>query len=277
MSRRCRQSLQDTFTDDKDPLEASGSSGCRCRQTVSGTGAACENPIIYDSNVLIDPGLELLEPEYTNTLEIPTWDSVNRVYTFKNSTGLPDLGKDPVIPWSQNAVEFDNRWILNKTEQRTGDYCAQGGVGTGGPNYIIPHTQFTCLTTGSGPGLVGQTARVEQGDLVTASIFAKHISGTTAFAIQFRWLPKKIAGSLTGSENEFDVTTSYVRYTASSFAPATAYWNEIRFDGRPGTGGPILYLDDAEVVVNRAGSGVLLCAFASLITIDNSTTETSFL
>ncbi len=278
MSRRCRTSLQDTFTDDKDPLDPSGSSGCRCKQVTAGTGGApCTEPLIYDTNVVLSRRPELLEAEYTDTLEIPTWYGPNRLYEFKACLGLPNHGKVPVIPWHQNGVEFDNRWILNKTQQRTGDYCAEGGVGTGSPGTLKPATLFTCKTTGASPDFDPQTARVLSGDLITVDIYAKLSTGVGTLSTIFNF-NTELPSTLTGVDiNSGNLTTAYVRYTAMCFAPATAYWLLVDFDGRQVSGGPIIYLDDASVIVNKAGSNVLLCAFGSLITIDNSTTETSFL
>jgi len=282
MSRRCRASLfQGTAQNPTSPTDGDLSSGCDCGRLGGGISFPCTEPLIH-GELLGDSGFEQTFDLMGNgRLDLPQWNSVDKNYTWGGDPFAPEASRqlDPVLPWH---TQFGVTWRLNITEQDTGVYCLESfnqapGTGT---QYLTPANVRSCNHSSLEPMF-----RMETGDVVTTKVRAKTSVG--AQKLRFSWdFINNFGPSFIGAGVAVVdmVAGGYTTYTMSafvsnSFNPSTpVHWGRLQLRGDVVSGSPKWFLDNASVVLLPASAtGILLCAFNSLITIDNSTTETSFL
>ncbi len=292
MSRRCRSSLQDLSEDDGDGSGSGGGCGPRF-----GTGVPCIEPIVYGSNILLDPGFELhlgitgggpQEDEIPSTkwdrADIPEPDTLSPAFT-DGSLAL-GTGWRAQINWLPfNGDPRQAAWV-DTADPRSGDHHLRftdaeiASPFGGDPGQIWAYSFQSC------PLHRMFAARIEPFDLVTWTIYAKTTSTTPAPEVanmQLQWFDDEVTihspqTPLIPFASPIPLTTSYVQYGGQAFAPpGVRYLNPTILAKNTAAGTCSIDMDDAIFGLVPAANAQLLCAFASLITIDNSTTETSFI
>ena len=316
MSRRCRDSLQDTFTDDKDPLDPSGSSSC-CRQISSG-GTPCIDPApIYGSISLRDPGFENHIAETGGGAEgdeIPGDAAMTNLLEWTDGEGiLPndahgwECQHNTLLPdFYSVGQQFVQRWWVDTVNPKTGTYHARthdvfDNTFPVEPEFVMPGPLhaigfWACAPSPANSQRRTFTLKCGFGDLITIRLQAMYtdismeswelgssdpiVPGVTIDANEFA---ADQSSNLAHSVDRI-LTSSYAPYEASFFmGQAIGGLVKVGITGFT-TGLPpddfveiAIDVDDFSVDLVPVGSNILLCAFASLITIDNSTTETDFL
>ncbi len=305
MSRRCRASLQN--------LGSGGAGGgdlgvgCGCR---GGAPEPCIEPVIYGSNILLDPSFEQFPGDFgLNTgPDAETFPGEFSPGATAPSTlfwaGGQILYDGPLPAWAVESNDVigtdpENRLDISTASPNIGTYHGRFATNTiAGFNtenlQFFPLGFYQCsrMTDWSGAaffkdknGRPAQTALCQPGDLAVWSIVAKASVTTDTPELE---LGVDSAQSDFSTANQwpsfafptFSLTTSYVRYEFAFFLPAEAYYMAV--SGTLSLGGTlttktVFDIDDATLSLVATGTGLLLCAFASLITIDNSVTETDFL
>ena len=314
MSRRCRDSLQDTFTDDKDPLDPSGSSGCRCRQIGRGGGIPCVDPILQGIISLRDPGFENHIAETDGGVEGDEIPGAAVDFHMEWTDG-EDILVNNAHGWVAGHNELDpdfyaaaqqrvQRWWVDTTNPKTGTYHLRTKDSYDNtfpvqPEFVFPLGIWAIDFWACEPKpLTGTrhpyTLKCGAGDLITIRCQAMY----TDISMETWGLGTSdpIVPGITMDVNAFSLdqtsevassadkilTASYAAYEASFFVtnPSLVEVGITAFS----SGTPpddfvevAVDADDFSISLTPAGSNALLCAFASLITIDNSTTETDFL
>lgn len=297
MSRRCRASLFSGTEDDD--LKGGGdvSSGCDCGRM--GTPAEpCVEPLLYGTNVLLDPGFE----QYPGVFGLntgPDGETFPGEYGGVSSSGASQLfwadGSSvylgPVPFWtvfSNDGVgnNPENRWDISNVNPRTGTFHARfatdddfaGGFTTQNAA-LFPLSFYLCARSGKRP----VTAIVKQGDLIVMTAHAMVNVVTDNPTIELAYDVSTQDGTVIFPGFSFPVTpltTSYAEYKFGAFMPTGAYYMDVGFYAEASSGPTvktIFDLDDTSLAILQAGQQILLCAFSTLLTIDNNTTETSFL
>ena len=308
MSRRCRASLQDLSSGNTGGSGTSGA-GCGCGRTPT---VPCLEPIVYGSNILLDPsfeqfagrfGLNTGPDEETFPGEYGPSSGGPSVLTW---AGFPPLllYDGPLPHWAvfsndEPGTDPENRAVISTADPNTGTYHVRFvtddlALHPAFDNSMSPLGFYACdrITTHNSAdlwktnnGRTPWTAIVAPGDLLVMSIRAKASVltddpiielGVTTAAQAFDPITNQWPSF---AFPEIALTTSYVTYSFSAFMPANAYYlnalYSVSIDSGP-TVRTVFDTDDATLSLIAAGPSILLCAFASLITIDNSTTETSF-
>ena len=284
MSRRCRASLLSSGG-----VGGAEGSSCGCGRSAAHPHEPCLEPLTYGEQ-LRDPGLELISEAQEGRTDLGAWEGNHaQGQGWEWISGSPEgeafLGKDAFLPWwARNA----NGIFLDTVDQRTGDFCAKiNVVTTPGPS-LQSGNVFSCqLNTGYKEQ--EPLTRVQDGDLVTMSCHAKASAADLGVRLNIEPRDNRLGGpaSAPGSLVNFipPDDDTYHLYTHSQFIVNSSvmhfqpvYWCRIRWQA-PRTGGGLgsVFFDDLSLIVTPGDGGTLLCVFAALITIDNSTTETSFL
>lgn len=290
MSRRCRASLQERAS--QGSKAGSGlDSGCDCGRLIgSPVERVCQEPIIYGTNILPDPGFETLlalTGGGPNGDEIAYRDGQVRGPFFwpsDDSSAYTARGSLADHPWVQRAsLNTQAQWKISSANPNTGAFHARAEFDnqtndTKGQDDLIGATFISCSTTVPQPFF-----RVNEGDLVSSQVSAmvQSVSANTEQLLTFLQFLDVEGNFLDFYQQAAFLTTSYVDYAQSAFAPPGTYYAYTLYRptrANPGTAVVSTYdYDDIIVGVQPSGQNATLCVQNNLITIDNDTTETAFL
>lgn len=278
MSRRCRASL---FAG-SGTLESGLSSGCNCGRLGGEGGSPCTEPLTY-GELLPDPGLELLFDNLGGQINLPRYETSdpsdpNRPpgWKFVDDTFI-SRADGPLYMWTNNSTLT----TLNTIEQFEGNYCIEYDIVSESEGFLQAGMVIPCKFDTTFPMF-----RVQPGDLVIMSCWAKNLHNDNRLGIELNGLilDNTGPGSATPAINApFTVfptlTTTYQEFKSAGFVVTpTSHWLLPRWKAELITNGGTVFFDKMSVqILPASATGLLLCAFSSLITIDNSTTETSFL
>lgn len=303
MSRRCRASL---IAGQGGTLTGGDlSSGCDCGRLAPGPGFPpfdCSEPLIYGSNVLIDPGIErqtvLYDPwnggdsrppiQQTSGVivnwgseEIPPYSSGYAIAQGSSNNGMSDLLPSSSDPDSGAFHLYAESTTATTSTRQSYRYIPFG-------TWICGHAHW------------GMTARVGPGDLVQFGMRAKADFTEAGIAkIQFRhaMLANQPGLPITRSgqwfeplaDDEHILTNAYQTILPKAYfgsvenspTVSDAHWYWIEFALRKEVSAAAeqvgWYIDNMFCSVQQAGQNINLCSQSNLITIDNDTTETDFL
>lgn len=323
MSRRCRASL---FED----LGAGGvdgsndfDSGCDCAR-ISAPKPPCVEPIVYGSNILLDPDFEQFVALVGDDIG-PDGETFPGEHSFETTQpkglywaqqfGQEFYGDTPWAVFSNfgsvadNDILQENRAHLSTADPHQGLIHVRYVVPTttevsaGGASFYTFNVEMQPIgfrmcsslskwygtTPPSDPQMRGVwTNRVAPGDFVLVSCYVKASTvsdNPRVFLSAPMWSADLSTFITTGSSfpswfTDEAMTTTYAEHVFACFAPAGVGYMGCELSMYVDGGGSIhteMDMDNVRVTQIQAGQGILLCAFNSLVTIDNSTTETSFL
>ncbi len=282
MSRRCRASLQQ-FGED---------GGCNCTRTAIATQPPpCTETLGYANNLLLDVGdfgsssqgagpagedfpLQdsqfgvYWDPSASNQNAVSEVLGGNVLWAYKNDEGA---GKIPELDNSDSQAVV---WHVLVPDPDLGELNT---------NDIRPITLLLCDHKDSNDFQTFVSVRVNPGDLVTMSAFMKKKTGgdmTLSSELNAEFLKADVTAGTTVTSDQVTLTTTYVKQELITFAPVDSHYLVARYGwvaNVDGTTDSSVFLDTVVLGTKTAESDLLLCAFGDLITIDNSTTETSFL
>ncbi len=145
-------------------------------------------------------------------------------------------------------------------------------------NDVVFAIGFSCLGQRR-----GYFSMIEEGDLITVSTVGKAdgTGGTPKLRYFIQWYGETGTDLGGGYQSgDIDLTTSYVTYQRQAFVPsglsAPVKVARFRVDQHFASADDAIFFGDIQIILTPGLLNLLLCSFASLITIDNSTTETSF-
>lgn len=265
MSRRCRASLFEEFVG-ADGSGSDFSSGCDCGRIGGGPGIPCVDFIVQAAAPLdsiiartgLGPGGD----------EVPIGSTEGFYAVF--SDGIK--AEFPVY----YAPDDAHTMTIETTDPPGSDiyhFFVAGSAGSAG-NDIRYATGFSCDGVRR-----PYFTKLKPGDLIVATAAAKAstTSGTPRLRTFIDW-NESDGTSIAQEQWSWDLTTSYVNYVAAIFVPAgDTYMAQVRWDQHFVTNTAAWYWGQPSIVLFNTATGILLCAFNSLTTVDNSTTETSFL
>ncbi len=286
MSRRCRPSI----------IGGGGAGGaegssCGCGRTGhSHDFEPCLEELIY-GELFQDPSMELISSLQEDRTDLGAWDGNTFTggrgweWVSGSNEGEGFIDRDALLPWwgsSPGPLAID----LNTTEARTGTTCADFTVFSGTGTALESGNIVSCELL---PGYthVKPAYRIQAGDLVTLSVWAK--ADTADLGVRVHIFTSTNAfggpGGAPGSFTDFvpPGDSVYRQYTQTQFivdqSPSVpTYWLQPRFQApKQNSATGHVFMDDFSCILTVGDGGTLLCVFAALITIDNSTTETSFL
>ncbi len=197
-----------------------------------------------------------------------------------------------------------SRWWVDTANPKTGTYHLRtmdsyDGTFPVQPEFVFPGLLFAvnfwaCARSPIDGRIHPFTLRCGAGDLIVIECQSTYVDisqeswglGSSDPIVPSIW-PEVVAFSLDQSSSttitvKRILTSAYALYSAGLFIPNESL---VQVGVTPfSTGTPpddfvevAIDVDDFRISVWQAGTTILLCAFASLITIDNSTTETGFL
>lgn len=287
MSRRCRASL---FEDTRESALTGGSlsSGCDCSR-IGAAPLTCTEPLIYGSNILLDPSFEqhiAVTGGGPNGDEVPYtlsggglyWPSSNNKVSKLFSSGWNGTGWCH-IPGAAGGTPF---WYIDVDNPHSGIFhlkattpASAGGALRG--FRTVGFVECRKLSTDNVP----LSARINPGDLAVWSFYAMDDNASGGFfdsRLRFLLGVPGLTEVFTATLVVSDIAATYTQYTISAFAPEGSYylWADTTSWGGFGNSNNV-YLDTAVLTLVQGVANILLCAYNSLTTVDNSTTETSFL
>jgi hypothetical protein len=275
MSRRCRASLQERAGGSSSDL----SSGCDCGR-LGGRNPPCIEPLIY-GELLKDPDFEIMPgmTEVDGRLNLPRWKHTAGSPTWEWAAPSPEtpgfVSRNALLPWW--ATNF--QYTFDTTEALTGTYALRADVIGESEGDIISGNTIGC---GAGYEEIEPLFRASMGDLVTISCMAKDNFGTGRLGIELqvggRTYDFGSSATPPTSMGPIATTTTYQEYRASGFiVDADTFWIQPKWHPEILTNTGDMFFDSMSLILIPASVGFLICSQVSLITIDNSTTETAFL
>ena len=279
MSRRCRPSIIGGGG-----VGGDGGSHCGCGRT-GHAHEPCLEPLIY-GELLQDPGVEIITSLQEDRTDVAAWDGTHDQgpgweWIAASQEGEGFIGKEALLPWfTDNANQID----YDITNQRTGTTCVKFFVIAGVGPRLQTGNIFSCELL-PGYSHVQPQYRCQAGDLVTMSCWAKADGADLGVRLTVGTSRNGFGGPSSGPGSLFEVIPPgdgvYRQYTHSQFIADSSgqatYWLSPSWRAPENNGTGTVHMDDFSVILTVGEGSTLLCVFASLITIDNSTTETSFL
>ncbi len=280
MSRRCRPSIIGGGG-----VGGDGGSHCGCGRT-GHAHEPCLEPLIY-GELLQDPGLEIISSLQEDRTDFGAWDGAHPQgrgweWVTQSNEGEGFIDRDILLPWwATSPATID----LDTTDQRTGDFCADFTV-FGASDPALESGNIVSCELLPGYTHVKPSYRVQAGDLVTLSCWAKadtadlgvrvHIFTTTNLLGGPGGAPGSFVDFVPAGDGVYRKFSHEMFVTDSGVSPT--YWMRPRFQAPKQNGATgHVFMDDFSCILTVGEGTTLLCVFASLITIDNDTTETSFL